>query len=411
MAEQLIHDWNTHDGDHSDRYQSCQLVDETIRDGLQGCNVQNPSILDKQEALDYMRRLGINGVALGFPANGDDSFELAKYVAEQRLGLRPYCLARAVESDIEAIDKILQATGLEIDVMLFIGSSPVRMTVEGWDVDSLREAVIRTTRYAVSHNLPVIFASEDATRTRPEDLQALYTAAIENGARRIALTDTVGHITPVGVRSLLRFIVNRVIRPFGEQIGIDWHGHKDRDLAVANSLVAIEEGADRVHGTALGIGERVGNTPLEALLMNLHLFGNRKFNLADLQQYCEFVARVCGIEIPANLPIVGSDAFKTGTGIHGAAVVKALGQGYEDLVYAGVPANILGRHQEIVIGPMSGKTNVAYVLRDMRLLDSEIEPPEGLCEAVLQQAKTNRRILTSEEITNIARRFGLTARS
>ena len=177
--------------------------------------------------------------------------------------------------------------------------------------------------FAVRQGLPVMYVTEDTTRARPETLKALYGNAIRWGARRLCLADTTGHATPSGVRNLVRFVRDEIISPSGEDVKLDWHGHRDRGLGIANCLAAIEAGVDRVHATALGVGERVGNTEMDLLIVNLRLLGLYTHDVSRLPEYCRLAAEATGVPIPVNYPVVGADAFRTGTGVHAAAIVKA----------------------------------------------------------------------------------------
>jgi 2-isopropylmalate synthase len=150
-----------------------------------------------------------------------------------------------------------------------------------------------------------MYVTEDTTRAQPETLRKLYTTAIEAGARRICVADTVGHATPNGVRSLIRFL-RQVVHATGEAVKIDWHGHRDRGLAIANALAAIEAGADRVHGTAVGVGERVGNVPMDLLLINLQHIGLIDRDLSLLPEYVQTASRAVGVPIPANWPVLAA---------------------------------------------------------------------------------------------------------
>ena len=197
---------------------------------------------------------------------------------------------------------------------------------------------------------------------------------------------------------MVRF-VRSVIDECEADIGIDWHGHRDRDLAVMNSLAAWDAGATRLHGAALGIGERVGNTPMDLLLVNLVLMGERRADLEKLVPYCRLVAEATGVPIPANYPVVGRDAFRTATGVHAAAVIKASRKGDPELmdaVYSGVPAGLVGREQEIDVGPMSGKSNVVYWLEHRG-----IEPTDELVDRIFSKAKAAGSVLSEAEIRTL----------
>jgi 2-isopropylmalate synthase len=251
----------------------------------------------------------------------------------------------------------------------------------------------------VKAGLPVVYVTEDTTRSNPKVLATLFKTAIDHGASRLCLCDTVGHATPDGVRNLIAF-TKSVIAGMGADVGIDWHGHNDRGLALENALWALEFGADRVHGTALGVGERVGNTPMELLLLNLKLLGQLEHqDLTHLMEYCDTAAKALGWHVPINYPLVGRDAFRTATGVHAAAIIKAHQKGdtwLADRIYSGVPAGMFGRSQEICVGFMSGASNVNYWLRQRK-----IEPSKELIDAILTKAKASSHILTDEEVLSV----------
>lgn len=398
----LIHDWNAAAGgfDYTAR-PPVELDDETLRDGLQSPSVRDPSSEAKIRILHLMVELGIHAADLGLPGAGprarDAVLELAREIARERLPIAANCAARTVRADVEPIAAIVQETGVPIEACTFIGSSPIRQYAEDWTLERMLRATEDAVTFAVGEGLDVMYVTEDTTRARPEVLKQLYTAAIECGARRVCLADTVGHATPWGVRSLVRFVRDEVITPTGEDVKLDWHGHRDRGLGVANTLAAIEEGADRVHGTALGIGERVGNTEMDLLLVNLKLLGMHDRDLSKLAEYCETVAEATGVAIPATYPVLGEDAFRTGTGVHAAAIIKAIGKGDAWLVnrvYSGVPADFFGRRQVIEISHVSGLSNVKYWLGEHGY-DAE---DEGLARHVFELAKTTDRVLAEAEI-------------
>jgi 2-isopropylmalate synthase len=402
----LIHDWNTASGGVVKPLRGkVELDDETLRDGLQSPSVANPSIEEKLRILHYIAGLGIESADIGLPGAGPhvvaDVERLAREIVEQKLPVEPNCAARTVRADIEPIVEISQRVGIAIEASCFIGSSPVRQYAEGWELDKMLRLVEDAVSFAVSEGLPVMFVTEDTTRAAPEDLRRLYRTAVSAGAKRVCIADTVGHATPNGARNVTRFIREVV----GDDVMIDWHGHKDRALSVANSIAAAEAGADRLHGAAIGIGERVGNTPIDLLLVNMQLLGWIDRDLSSLSDYCRFVSEVTGVPLPDNYPVIGRDAFRTGTGVHAAAIIKARAKGEDwlaDLVYSGVPASLFGRRQEIEVGPMSGESNVVCWLRD-----HGIEPEDGLVKAVFARAKESKTLLTEEEILAICRERGV----
>jgi 2-isopropylmalate synthase len=296
--------------------------------------------------------------------------------------------------------EIAQKAGIPVEVMTFIGSSPIRQLAEDWSVDLIRRRSVEAIEFAAKEGLPVNYVTEDTTRSSPEVLAVLFKSAIDAGATRLTLCDTVGHVTPDGVRNLIEFTRSLLAAWGARNVGIDWHGHNDRGLGVPNSIYALEYGADRVHGAILGVGERVGNASLDQIVMNLKLIGelgNR--DVTKLAELCDKVSRALHFPIPISYPVVGEDAFRTGTGVHAAAIIKALEKGdraLADAVYSGVPAGMFGREQEICIGPMSGASNVNFWLKK-----HGFSPTDSLVKAILARAKESNSLLTDEEIREV----------
>jgi len=399
-SEDLIYDWNCLPGSFDYTKLHVELDDETLRDGLQNPSVKDPPLPQKRELLHLMVELGIQAADIGLPGGGARAREavlgIAREIVDNDLPIAANCAARTLKADIAPIAEVSQATGLRLEVGAFIGSSPIRRYAEGWRSSMMRRATEEAVTFAVSEGLDVMYVTEDTTRARPDTLRELYTTAIECGARRICLADTVGHATPHGVRELVRF-ARELVREAGEDVKIDWHGHRDRGLGLANCLAAIEEGVDRIHATALGIGERVGNAEMDLLLVNLKLLGAHEGDLTRLPEYCRLAARMCGVSVPHNYPVVGDDAFRTGTGVHASAIIKAIRKGdrwLEDRVYSGVPASEFGLRQRIEVSPVSGLSNVRYWLEE-----NGYDPEdERLCAAVFDLAKRSDHTLTEAEI-------------
>jgi 2-isopropylmalate synthase len=404
--ERLVYDWATAGGAEVPPRQLAMLDDETLRDGLQSPSVTDPPTDIKVKILHLMNSLGIETADVGLPGAGPrqrDAVErLCREIADGGLRIKANCAARTMIVDIQPIADVVQKTGVPIEACVFIGSSPIRQYAEEWNLEHILRHTREAVEFAVREGLEVMYVTEDTIRANPDDLRVLLTAGVEAGARRLCLCDTVGAAVPHGVRNLVTW-VRQLLTDLGVegQVGIDWHGHRDRGLDVANTLAAVEAGATRVHGTALGVGERVGNTPMEQLLVNLKLLGWRDDDLTCLPEYVDTVSKAVGVPIPVNTPIVGKDAFRTATGVHAAAVIKAQRKGeawLADRVYSGVPASWVGREQEIEVGHMSGGSNVLYFLRARGLPHSK-----EVVEAVLARAKKSERLLTEEEIIEAVR--------
>jgi len=400
---ELIYDWNQVTSRQLAPRGPVLLNDESLRDGLQSPSVRDPSVEEKIQILHLMEALGINSLDLGLPGAGPRARRhveaLAREIARSRLKIRGNCAARTHQNDIRPIAEIVEKTGVPIEAATFIGSSPIRRYTEDWTDDFLLRTTESAVKYARSLGLEVMYVTEDTSRCDPGTVKRLYSTAINAGARAIVVCDTCGHATPMGVYALVQFVINEVVKPSGEKIRVDWHGHCDRGLAVANSLAALAAGADCVHACAIGIGERVGNTQMDQMLVNLKLMGVEPWDQQDLtrlKDYCQAVSRATGVPIPKNYPVVGEDAFRTATGVHAAAVIKALRKNDIELansVYSGVPSHFFGLDQVIEIGPMSGKSNILFWLERKGLPASE-----DTVNRIFERAKQSDRLLTEEEI-------------
>jgi 2-isopropylmalate synthase len=389
--KELIYDWNP-----PALFKMPELCDETLRDGMQSPSVKEPDLDTGRQILGFMNDLGMTIADIGLPGAGPrvakNTLELAKTIAKEKYALKAYCAARTVEADIKPIADIQNASGIPIAAYCFLGTSPIRQAVEDWDLDRLLHTCETAIAFAHKQNLEVAFVTEDTTRSHPDTLSTLFKRSVDMGVHRLVLCDTCGHSTPDGVANLVRWTRNLV----GPNIKLDWHGHNDRGLGLINSLAAIQAGCVRIHGTCLGIGERVGNTSIDQLILNLKLLGLYQGNTQVLGQYVNLVSKACNVPVPYNYPVFGADAFRTATGVHAAAVIKAeqKGQpGWADLVYSSVPAKEFGQEQVIEIGPMSGLSNIRYWLAHRGLTATEDQIAE-----IFKAAKESKRILNDTEI-------------
>jgi len=416
QERELVYDWNTRRRRHPLAAEKILLQDETLRDGIQGPSAKDPSIEEKKRFIALADALGIYSINLGLPGAGPRAVEhvteLARFIVEQKLRIKPNCAARTHLNDVRPIAEISQQVGIPIEVMAFVGTSPIRRYVEDWSVQKLIDFSATAIRFAVGEGLPVTFVTEDTVRSRPQDLDPLFRNAIDCGIHRLTLCDTVGHATPDGVKNLLEF-TQGLIETTGREVGIDWHGHNDRGLAVTNTLSAMEYGATRLHGTALGIGERVGNAALDQLLVNLKLLDVLDGDLTKLPEWVLLASLSTGTAIPPGYPVVGADAFRTATGVHAAAVIKAERKGEHflaDRVYSGVPASMVGMKQRIEVGPMCGLSNVSYWLEKNGYLEAMGElggaEEERLAKAILAGAKEADHVLSDREVHALARAAG-----
>jgi 2-isopropylmalate synthase len=401
----VVYDWNRMGDTVSPPLRRVKFVDETLRDGIQCPSVTDPGIEDKKQIVRLLSAVGVDHVDVGLPGAGPravaDVRVLTELIRDEKLPILPQCAARTHANDIRPVIEISEKTGVPIEVMAFLGTSPIRLYAEGWDEAVLEQRTRESVRMAKQAGLPCTFVTEDTIRSHPETLRRLFTAAIEEGADGLCVCDTVGHATPNGVFNLVHY-TRTLIRSLGTQTRVDWHGHNDRGFGLGNALSAIEAGADRVHGTVLGMGERVGNTPLDLFLVNLRLLGVIDNDLSRLAELVDLASQACVWPIPVNYPVFGKDAFRTGTGVHAAAVIKALKKGHDwlaDSVYSGVPARWFGRAQQIEIGHMAGDSNILYWLSSRGLPTT----PE-LVGAIRERAKATSRVLDDAEVMEVVER-------
>ena len=399
---ELIYDWNSVEKvSPLSPKRRIQFLDETLRDGIQSPSVVDPSIEDKLRLVELSNDLGIDTMDIGLPGAGKRAIEdvttIAEHIKSSKLRVKASCAARTHINDVQAIIDISQKVGIEIEVLCFIGSSPIRQYAEDWDLARMLTLSADAIDLARRYNMPVAYVTEDTTRSRPEILTKMFSTAIDHGASRLILCDTVGHATPDGIRNLIKFTRNMLDGVGRVDVGIDFHVHNDRGLGVVNSIFAIEFGADRIHGTAMGIGERVGNAALDQILLNLKLLGELPdHDLTKLVLWCQTASRATRIPIHPQYPLVGEDAFRTATGVHAAAIIKAEKKGdawLADRIYSGVPAGMFGKEQEIEIGHYSGESNVVYWLKKRGY-----EPTKELVAAVLGAAKRGNRVLSDDEV-------------
>lgn len=395
----LIFDWANNGPHPADaKPKSIALVDETLRDGLQCPSVSEPSLDDKIKLVHLMDDLGIECADIGLPGAGFGAREHILALAREMTSLKivPNVACRTMIDDIKPVVEMSQQLGEPIEVCAFIGSSPIRAYAENWDLDRMEKMVRDAVRFAKVNNLPVMFVTEDTVRSTPEILSRLNGAAIDEGADRLCICDTVGGVEPTAVRNIFSWLNNFLSEKGTPHIGLDWHGHRDRGLGLINTLTAIASGADRAHACAQGIGERAGNTEMDLLLVNLKLLGWIDRDLRKLGDYVKFASQATGRPVRGEYPVFGKDAFETATGVHAAAVIKALKTGdrwLSDLVYSGVPASDFGLEQIISVGPMSGKSNVIWFLEQRGH-----EATEQRVSDVLSFAKRSKSILSEEQV-------------
>jgi 2-isopropylmalate synthase len=390
-------DWNT----PTVRRQPIEVGDVTLSEGLLSPSVVDPSQPDKRRLLSLMPVLGLRAVSLGHPGLGVRQFStvlnLARELMLAQWELDASCVARASVKDVASALDVRERSGLDVEVAVTLAVSPIQMEAEGLSAARLRDAAEASIAFAVRAGARVVAVLDDASRTPPEQLAPVLRDVAALGASAVRLADSAGRATPDATRALVRFVSEHLRTRTGRPVRLDWVGQNDRGLALANAMAAVDAGVDRVFASALGLGSRSGITPMELLLTNLRVNGLWSHSLRTVVEYCESAATAFGIAIAPSSPLIGSDAFRTGSGAHATALVKALRAGdpwLADNVISGVPAGLLGLENRVDISPVSGLSNVRWWLARHGYDASD----QVLTRELLLAVKQTQRAATDDEL-------------
>lgn len=328
------------------------ILDTTLRDGEQTPGVAL-TVDDKIQIAQKLDNLGVDKIEVGFPASSKGELISSKQIKSLNLSSTVVGLARSVKNDIDAV---LDA---DLDyIHTFIGTSPLH---RDYKLKMSKETTISTAveavEYAKDHGLSVEFSAEDATRTERDFLFEIYRDVVDAGADFLDIPDTVGILTPIITRDLITDIKSNFKTP------ISVHFHNDFGLATANTLTAIECGANQAHVTVNGIGERTGNTSLEEIVVALHSAYGIKLNVDTSQLYSlsEFVGRLTGIKMPVNKPIVGDNAFAHESGIHVHGILN------NSSTYEPISPELVGHSRKIVLGKHTGANALKSKLKEYHI--------------------------------------------
>ena len=355
-----------------------RIFDTTLRDGIQapGVSLNSDDIVSLAKAI---AKLGVDSMEIGFPASGESEMTVLKRIVALDLNANLYGLARCMRTDVDAVVDC----GLRF-VHIFIATSDVHLKYKlKKSREDVLEAVKDTVGYAASKGLTVMFSCEDATRTDMDYLIEVYRTAADAGAGIINIPDTVGISVPRGLSYLVREIKRTVNRT------ISVHCHNDMGLAVANSLAAVEAGAEMVHTCINGIGERSGNTSCEefAVCMSVN-YGIDCVSTKAIGSVSKLVSRYTGYPIPYNKPVVGRNAFAHESGIHVHGVIN------NSTTYEPYPPEMVGMDRTITVGRNSGEHSVKSRLEEMN-----IDFPEELMEQLMGNIK--EIAFTGKEINDL----------
>ncbi|WP_456483336.1 homocitrate synthase family protein [Methanopyrus kandleri] len=362
------------------------VYDTTLRDGEQTPGVSfTPE--QKLEIAHLLDELGVQQIEAGFPVVSEGERDAVRRIAHEGLNADILCLARTLRDDVDA------ALDCDVDgVITFIATSELHLKHKlRMSREEVLERIADTVEYAKDHGLWVAFSAEDGTRTEFEFLERVYRTAEECGADRVHATDTVGVMIPAAMRLFVAKIREVVDLPIGV------HCHDDFGMAVANSLAAVEAGAQAISTTVNGIGERAGNAALEEVIMALkELYGiDPGFNTEVLAELSRKVSEYSGIDVPPNKAVVGENAFRHESGIHVAAVLE------EPRTYEPIDPKEVGMDRKIVLGKHTGRKAVIAKLEELG-----VEPEEEIVEEVLKRIKAlgDRRVrVTDSKLESIVR--------
>ncbi|WP_243666698.1 2-isopropylmalate synthase [Vulcanisaeta sp. JCM 16159] len=346
-----------------------RLLDTTLRDGEQTPGVAlKPE--DKLRIALKLEELGVDSIEAGFPIVSEGEFKAVKAIAREVSNSEVIALARTRKEDIDrAIDADVKA------IHIFIATSDLHMKYKlRMSREEVVEAAVNAVTYAKSHGLTVEFSAEDATRSDPKFLARVFQEVVNAGADRLDIADTVGVMWPSRMASLVRFVRDMVKGNYLLSV----HCHDDFGMAVANSVAAIEAGADQAHGTINGVGERAGNAALEEIAAAVKFLLNYNVNIRfeRVKEVSDLVSRLFGIPVPPNKAIVGANAFSHESGIHVHGVLS------NPFTYEPIDPTRVGMNRRIVVGKHSGKHSIIYILRSMG-----IEPRDDIVNAVLKKVK------------------------
>lgn len=325
-----------------------EIFDTTLRDGEQAPG-NSMNVHEKLKIAHALSDLGVDIIEAGFPANKNHDYEAVRKIAKEVKGSQICALARCTKSDIQIAAKSLEESNNSL-IHLFYPTSKKHLKIkfnqtEKESLDYLSEII----RYAKSIHNSIMFTAEDATRSNIKHLMNVFKVVYKNGVRRLSIADTVGWSNP----SEINYIVRTAKKNFPEAI-IGIHCHNDLGLATANTLAAIEGGAEHVQVTVNGIGERSGNAALEEVVMALNVrekyFGVKSsIDLSKIYEISNLVYSTLGRRASFEKAIVGHNAFRHEAGIHVSAMKK------DKSTYQIIDPKKINRKAEFVKGPHSGK--------------------------------------------------------
>lgn len=355
------------------------ILDTTLREGEQTPGVAF-SIDQKIKIASLLGEFGVNSIEVGFPSSSKKAMEASKAICNLGHGFETIGYARAREEDI---DKVAEA-GCD-RVVINMPTSDIQIESKlNVTREYLEEILVKSISYAMNRGLKVRFTPEDSTRTPNEIWRKTIEKAVNAGADRISVADTLGLATPEKMRSMVESLQYL-------KVGIDLHCHNDFGLAIANAIAGVQAGADQIQCTVNGLGERAGICSLAETVMTLKTLYNVQMDVKTemLREISEYVAEASKIPLSNRAPIVGSHAFSHTAGIHTAAVLK------NPHAYEPVPPESVGNKRRLVLGKFSGKNLIRHKLNELGINLQEAHIVM-LAEKVREAAETSGEIGDTE---------------
>ncbi|MFX1279673.1 MAG: LeuA family protein [Promethearchaeota archaeon] len=383
----LLIDYNEIALSNYDLPKSIEIWDETLRDGEQSPTVYL-TLDEKIHLAKLMDEIGVKLIAVGFPAVSESEKKIVKTIVNENINNSTILgIARPRKDDIDAcIDADLK------EIVIFMPISPIfRKTLKQSEEQQL-DQINSALHYAKDNGFKINWVSEDGTRCDFNHLKDVFNAAIEAGAERIVLGDTVGVLTPISTSYLIQRINKEVISPLKKQIPIGIHTHNDFGLAVANTITGVIEGCQYPHTCINGYGERAGNAALEEVATILERLGIKTgIDLTRLPELSEVCEKYFCKPLSQYKPIVGDYAFSHESGLHIAAILA------HPLTYEPINPHMVGRRRKFYLGKFSGTKSVAYALQQkIKVLDLDI--PVEIIRKISTEVKRKHETTSKEEL-------------
>ena len=430
----LDFNWNTyhiqakvHKNDYleptTNQIKEINILSEDLRDGFHGVHF-SPVVERVIPYVEKLHKIGIKHIRAGIYSGKGNALDvktqkLLAILYKKYPDIIPSVLSVTSEDSIRWAAECSKINP-NLQTLIFMGSSPSRMIAEGWDESYVLDSMKRGFGMAREYGLKVIGATEHTTQTHPEFLAKIIEVQAKSAKKNMVtfcIADTIGIARPKGVRNIVLWTKKYLKKINRQDISIEWHGHEDTGNSSSNALIAMAAGAKIIDTVSYGIGERAGNTKMEAVLINLTNIledggMQSKWNLEYLNHALTDYCNLVKMDVP-RIGMLGWNAFKTSLGIHTAAIYKlsqlansaaTIDEKHEYIkmshhVYSGIGPEKVGRYTDVRISPYSGKSTVKYYLERHGI--STVAIQDKCIKRVLDLAKNMGRELTHDEIIQV----------